>query len=100
MSERSQTVSVTMLAVTSAIGICTSLLPPLTEVRKATLTDRTVVEDVRMTELAAGALAVAVGVTASSLSGTPVPAVAAVIAVILIGLMYESVLRATPAETK
>lgn len=103
MSDSAQTVSVTMLSVTSSIGIFTSLLPPISEVRKTVAGSsdhRSTVEDVRMGELAAGALAIAIGITASSLSGSPLPGMASVVAAIGIIALYESILRATPVEKK
>lgn len=103
MADSAQTVSVTMLSVTSAVGVFTALLPPLKEVRQAVSSNsdyKSTIEDVRMAELAAGGVAIAVGITASSLSGTPVPAIASVVAALLIVGMYESILRATPVEKK
>jgi hypothetical protein len=99
MASKEQTISVTLLAVTSTIGVYTSLLPPFKEVRQA-VNDPATTNDVHMAEMAAGAVAVAVGLTASSLAGSPVPAMASVVAAVSIALMYESVLRSTPAEKK
>lgn len=94
-----QTASLTMLAVTSSIGVYTSLLPSLADVRKAR-GDTVVTNDVRLGEIAAGALAVAIGLMASTMAGTPVPAMVAVIVAVGVTFMYESILSATPKESK
>jgi len=94
-----QTASLTMLAVTASIGVYTSLLPSLSEVRKAT-GDPVITNDVRMGEVAAAALAISIGLMASGMAGTPVPAMVAVVCAVGVTLMYESILSATPKEKK
>lgn len=94
----SQTASLTMLAVTSSIGMYTSLLPSFSEVRKADKTDKAMVNDVRMGEIAAGALAVSIGLMASAMAGTPVPAMVAIVVAVGVTAMFESVLQSTPKE--
>lgn len=92
--------SATLLAATTSVSVYTSLLPPLAEVRKATRGDAAMVNDVRLAELTAFGIVVAVGVIASSFSKSPVPTIIAVVAGVGLVLMYESVLQATPTERK
>lgn len=99
MKPDAQTASLTMLAVTSSVGLYTSLLPSLSDVRKAN-NDPTVTNDVRMGEIAAGSLAVSIGLLASTMTGSPAPAMVAVVCAVGITLMYESILTATPKEMK
>ena len=94
-----QTASLTMLAVTSSIGLYTSLLPSLSDIRKAD-NDPTIINDVRVGEIAAGCLAVSIGLMASTMTGTPGPAMVSVIVAVGITVMYESILTATPKEKK
>lgn len=93
-----QTASLTMLAVTSSIGMYTSLLPSFSEVRKADHSDVETRNDVRMGEIAAGALAVSIGLMAASMAGTPIPAVVAIVVAVGVTAMYENVLNTTPKE--
>ncbi len=92
-----QTTSVTLLSVTSSISIYTALLPPLSDVRKAR-GNQDVTNDVRMGELAATALTVAIGVSASAMVDSPIPGMVSVLAALTLVVMYETVLSATPKE--
>lgn len=92
-----QTTSVSLLAVTSSVGMFTSFLPPLSDVRK-TVGEPDVANDVRLGEAAAAALAIAIGLMASSMTGSPVPAMLAIVCVGSLVIMYESILRSTPKE--
>lgn len=88
--------SIALLAVTSSVGVFTSFLPDLPDVRKSSPISDDMRRDVRVGEIAATALVVAIGFTASSLTGSPLPTVLAVgSALALIGL-YESVLSTPP----
>lgn len=93
------------LSVTQGIGAFNSFLPRLSEVRKANPHDNPdVAADVRMGEVAGVALTMGIGVIASSLTGSPVPAFTAAITCLVIIFLYESVLRAdnpmVPASAK
>jgi hypothetical protein len=87
--------SMTLLTVTSSVTAFTALMPPFGEVRKAH-GDPDIANDVRMAELAATGLVVAIGLSASAFSKSPVPAMAAVVFSIALVVLYESVLAANP----
>jgi hypothetical protein len=86
-----------LLSVTASVTVFTALLPPFSEVRKAT-GNADMTNDVRMGELASGVLVVAIGLTASSMTKSPVPAMTSVVFAAALVCMYESVLAATPKE--
>lgn len=89
--------SASLLSVTQSIATFTALLPSLGEVRKTT-GDPDVINDVRMGEIAASALVISVGLIASSMVKSPIPATAAIVSAAVLVAMYESVLQATPKE--
>lgn len=83
------------LAISQAVTAFNSFLPKLADIRKSHPTeDPAFAADVRMGEVAAVALTVGVGAVASSLTGSPVPTVVAVVVAVGLVLMYESTLRA------
>lgn len=94
-----QATSASLLAITSSVGMFTGLLPSLSEVRK-TQGDPSVINDVRVGEIAASALTVSVGLMASSMVKSPVPAMVAVVSAVALVVMYESVLQSPPKEKK
>ncbi len=89
--------SSTLLVVTASLTAFTSLLPQFSEVRKAT-GQADLTNDVRMGEIAAFGLVVGIGLTATSLTKSPVPAMVGIISAVALVVMYESVLSATPKE--
>lgn len=91
--------SASLLSVTQSIAVFTSLLPPLSEVRK-TVGEAGTINDTRMAEAAASVLVISVGIIATSMVGSPVPAMAAIVSAAGLVIMYESVLQATPKEMK
>ncbi|HEY6021376.1 MAG TPA: hypothetical protein VIY48_16170 [Candidatus Paceibacterota bacterium] len=96
----SEIASVSLLAITSSISIFNNLCPPLHEVRQATPANARVVNDVRVAEIAAVSLTVAIGLTGSGLTKSPVPAVLSIVAAGALVAMYEGVLNTTPHENK
>lgn len=88
------------LALTQAVGSFNTFLPKLSEIRKSTGDDPAFVNDVRTGEIAAVALTVGVGAVVSSLTGSPVPTVVAVLASLGLVVMYETTLRSIPSEQK
>lgn len=84
-----------MLGVTAGINTFASMLPKLTDIRKADpVNNPDVAADVRMGEVAGVTLTMGIGVIASSLTRSSVPTFTAlVMCVILVGV-YESALRA------
>lgn len=85
--------SVSLLAMTQAIGAFTTFLPPLTDVRKGSLSDPDFAADVRVGEVAASALTIGVGAIVSSLTGSPTPTIVAGITALGLVVLYESTLR-------
>lgn len=93
MSETSQASSAVLLSVTQAVVTFTALLPPFTEVRKADKHDTDMRADVRLAEGTAAALVIGIGCVASTMTNSPTPAVASIVAALLLVGMYESVLN-------
>ena len=89
--------SATLLVVTASVTAFTALLPEFSEVRKAT-GQADLVNDVRMGEVAAFGMVTAIGLTATSLTKSPMPAMVGIISAVALVVMYESVLSATPKE--
>lgn len=83
-----------MLSVTTGIQAFYSLLPRLSDVRKADpVNNPDVAADVRLGEVGATALTLGVGAIASSLTQSPLPAITGLLmALVLVGI-YESALR-------
>lgn len=82
-----------LLSVTQSVVVFTSLLPPFAEVRKADEHDADMRADVRMGEIAASTLVVGIGVIASAVTKSPLPAMASIVCAVILAAMYESVLR-------
>lgn len=91
-----------MLSVTSGIQAFQSLLPKISEIRKADpVNNPDVAADVRMGEVAGATLTMGIGLIASSLTQNPLPAVTALVMVIILVVVYESALKAErPFERK
>ena len=89
--------SATLLVVTASVTAFTALLPPFSDVRKAT-GQADLTNDVRLGEVAALGMTVAIGLTATSLTKSPVPAMVGIMSAVALVVMYESVLSATPKE--
>jgi hypothetical protein len=90
-----------MLGVTQGITTFTTLLPPLSDIRKADPSDTSFAGDVRMGEVAAVTLTLGIGVISSSLTGSPVPAATSVLMCFILLCVYESALRGDrPFEAK
>jgi len=89
--------SSTLLIVTASVTAFTSLLPEFSDVRKAT-GQADLTNDVRLGEVAAFGMVTAIGLTATSLTKSPIPAMVGIISAVALVVMYESVLSATPKE--
>ena len=83
-----------MLSVTTSVQAFYTLLPKLSEVRKADpVANPDIAADVRMGEVGAVALTLGVGAIASSLTQSPLPAITGVaMALVLVGI-YETALK-------
>ncbi len=83
------------LAMSQGIGAFMTFLPKISEIRAAhPSTNPDIAADVRMGEVAASTLTLGVGLVASSLTGSPVPAFVALIVCIVLITLFESILRA------
>jgi len=89
----------TLLVVTASVTAFTTLMPRFGDVRRAN-TNSDTARDVRMGEAAALGMTVAIGITASSLTKSPVPAMVGVVSALALVLMYESVLQTKPTTGK
>jgi hypothetical protein len=92
----------TTLALTQGIASFHTFIPSLSDIRKNNPADNPdFAADVRMGEVASVALTVGIGVIASSLTGSSVPALVSLVVALGLVVMYESVLRSDrPLETK
>lgn len=97
MNEHVTTAS--LLSVTQSVGVFTAVLPPFGEVRK-TMGDPATVNDVRMGEMVASGVVISIGLIASLMVDSPIPAMIAIGASGAMVLMYESVLQSTPREAR
>jgi len=90
------------LAVTQGIGAFVTFLPKFSDIRIANPTnDPAFAADVRMGEVAASVLTLGVGAIVSSLTGSPIPAISALVMTFILIAMYETTLRANrPLEAK
>lgn len=87
--------SATLLSITSVVSAFNAMLPPFADIRK-THGDPGMVTDVRVGEVAAFTLTTAIGLTASSLSGSPIPAMVAIMAAVVLVALYETTLHHNP----
>jgi hypothetical protein len=82
------------LALTQSIGAFQFFLPRLADVRRASTKDNPdIVGDVRMGEVAAGALCLGVGAIVSSMTGSPYPAMVSLVMMLVLVCVYEAALR-------
>lgn len=91
-----------LLSVTQGVASFGAFLPKISEVRRADPANNPdVAADVRMGEVAAATLTLGIGAIASSLTGSMVPAVTALLMAIILISLYESTLRTyKPFEPK
>ena len=83
-----------MLSVTTSVQAFYTLLPKLSEVRKADpVSNPDIAADVRMGEVGAVALTLGVGAIANSLTRNPLPAVTGVAMALVLVAVYEAALK-------
>lgn len=87
------TLSVTTVALTTAVGAFYQMLPPISEVRKQATTNSSFAADVRVGEIAATSIALGIGAISSSLSGSPTPIIVSAVFALGFIFLYESTLR-------
>lgn len=90
-------VGVVTLSLTQAVSVFNAFLPPLTEVRRSSMGDRTAVLDVRVGEIAASALVLGIGAVLSTLIGNRRPLLVSVAGAVGMMSVYEFTLR-SPSE--
>lgn len=91
-----------MIAVTSGLQAFQSLLPKISDIRKADPANNPdVAADVRMGEVAAATMTLGVGLIASSVTQSSMPTVTALVMIVILVAIYESTLRTNrPFENK
>lgn len=90
----SEVVGPASIVASQAFSAFSTFLPSFAEIRKSDpVRNPDVVGDVRMGEIAALTLSVGVGAILSSLTGSAVPAVVAVIMALILICLYEAALR-------
>lgn len=87
------TLSVTTVAITTAVGAFYQMLPPISEVRKRSASESEFAADVRVGEVAAASIALGIGAIASSLSGSVTPVLVSLIFAGGFIFLYESILK-------
>ena len=92
-----QNISLSMLSVTQTVAVFTALSPSISEVRKS-VNDPAMANDVRMAEALSASIVIGIGITATMLVKSPVPAAVSLVSAAGFVLMYESILRTTPKE--
>ncbi len=80
------------LAMGQAVTSFSIFLPSFTAIRQGSAGDKDLCKDVRMGEFAAATIAIGIGVIASSLSGSPAPAMVALIMSVVLISLYERAL--------
>jgi len=90
---RADVVSSSLLGITTSVGLYTAFLPKIPDIRK-TPPSSDEAQSIRMGELAAGSLTVAIGLTASTLVKSPFPAALSIASALAMVCMYEMVLNA------
>jgi len=90
-------ISTTLLSVTQSVGVLSTMLPPISEVRRAN-GDPSTAADVRMAEVTGSALALSIGAAASLLTKNHAPFLAALVACIAVVSIYEKMLSTPPRE--
>lgn len=97
MSERvsPEMVGVITLALTQAVSVFNAFLPPLTEVRRSSIGDRTAYLDVRIGEVAASAMVIGIGAVLSTLVGNNRPMLVSIAGAIGMMGVYEFTLRSS-----
>ena len=89
----SEALGAATIALGQTVGAFQFFLPRLSDVRKAGPNDADMIGDVRMGEVAAGALCIGIGAMVSSLSGSAVPVVVSILTAAAMMCVYESALR-------
>lgn len=86
-----------MAAATVSLGQSISaysfFLPPLREVRQATVNSPVIRGDVRLGQVAAGVVSIGVGVMLSYLVGSAIPTVVALLTATMVAVIYETALN-------
>lgn len=95
---RADVVSSTLLGITTSVGLYTAFLPDLREIRKTPPSSEDA-RSIRMGELAAGALTIGIGITATTMVHSPMPLALSIASALAMVCMYETILNA-PATTK
>lgn len=88
------------LAITQAVGLFSTFLPKLTDVRRAQQSDPEFAADVHLGELACLGLLVGIGVMMASLTESYTPLAIALVMGLFLTLVYEYALACPPDSIK
>lgn len=99
MSDRvsPEMVGVVTLSLTQAVSVFNAFLPPLTDVRRSSMGDRSALLDVRVGEIAAAAMVLGIGAVLSTLVGNHRPLLVSMAGALGMIGVYEFTLR-SPSE--
>lgn len=99
MSERvsPELVGVVTLSLTQAVSVFNAFLPPLTDVRRSSVSSRAALLDVRVGEIAASAMVLGIGAVLSTLVGNYRPLMVSIAGALGMIGVYEFTLR-SPSE--
>jgi hypothetical protein len=86
----------TTIALGQTIGAYQFFLPKLLDIRKASPVDATMRNDVRMGQLAAGAVSLSIGALLSWMMSSPLPVVVTIMIALINGGLYQYALQVTP----
>lgn len=95
---KADVISSSLMGVTTSVGIFTAFLPKINEIRHTPPTSEEA-KGIRTGEIAATALTVAIGATASTLVKSPYPVALSLASALAMVCMYEMILN-TPATAK
>lgn len=81
------------LALSQTMASYATFMPPLREVRQAGPNDASMRGDVRLGQIAAGALSLGVALVLANMTGSTLPVTAAVAVALIIAIVYEAARR-------
>ena len=89
--------TVALMCVTTSVATFTSLMPDMSDVRKAS-PNSDIRNDVKMGEMTSAVVVIGIGLLGAFLVKSPIPAMASVVAIAGLCVMYEIVLATNPKE--
>lgn len=93
MPESGNVQAAAAVSIGQVVTVYSIMLPPLTQVRRATADDPAMRGDVRMGQVGAAAVVIGIGFVLSNLTGSMVPTGIAIFMSAVISAVYESAMR-------